>query len=116
MSPDEGLAFIYTTSDQPDLFLSYQPEGTTGLARRLNPAVPYVACRWPYTSENKAQWREVLLKEMALVEVTEGPSKGKFMKAIRLTGDHTRRRRDEPRTSAKGRWPTSASRLTTRSA
>ena len=82
VSPSEGLAFIYSTSDQPDLFLSYQPEGTTGLARRLNPDVPYVACRWPYTSANKAQWREVLLKEMALVEVTDGPSKGKFVKAF----------------------------------
>jgi hypothetical protein len=77
VSPDEGLAFIYTTSDQPDLFLSYQPEGTTGLARRLNPDVPYVACRWPYTSANKTQWREVLLKEMALVQA---PSTGKFLK------------------------------------
>jgi hypothetical protein len=80
VSPSEGLAFIYSTSDQPDLFLSYQPEGTTGLARRLNPEVPYVACRWPYTSETKPVWREALLKEMALVEVTEGPSKGKFVK------------------------------------
>jgi hypothetical protein len=77
VSPSEDLAFIYTTSDQPDLFLSYQPEGTTGLARRLNPEVPYVACRWPYTSANKSQWREVLLKEMALVEA---PSTGKFLK------------------------------------
>jgi hypothetical protein len=77
VSPSEDLAFIYSTSDQPDLFLSYQPEGTTGLARRLNPDVPYVACRWPYTSENKSQWREVLLKEMALVEA---PSTGKFIK------------------------------------
>jgi N-acetylmuramoyl-L-alanine amidase len=77
VSPSEGLAFIYTTADQPDLFLSYQPEGSSGLARRLNPEVPYVACRWPYTSENKSQWREVLLKEMALVEA---PSTGKFLK------------------------------------
>ena len=82
VTPSEGLAFIYSTSDQPELFLSYQPEGTTGLARRLNPAVPYVACRWPYTSETKPMWREALLKEMALVEVTEGPSKGRFVKAF----------------------------------
>lgn len=77
VSPSEGLAFIYSTSDQPDLFLSYQPTGTSGLARRLNPEVPYVACRWPYTSANKSKWREVLLKEMALVEA---PSTGKFLK------------------------------------
>jgi len=67
VSPSEDLAFIYTTEDKPVLFLSYQPAGTTGLARRLNPDEPYVACRWPYTPDNKAKWREVLLKEMALV-------------------------------------------------
>ena len=77
VSPSEGLAFIYTTEDQPVLFLSYQPEGTTGLARRLNPEQPYVACRWPYTSENKAQWREVLLREMAMVYA---PKTGKSIK------------------------------------
>ena len=27
VSPSEDLAFIYTTSDKPVLFLSYQPEG-----------------------------------------------------------------------------------------
>jgi N-acetylmuramoyl-L-alanine amidase len=77
VSPSEGLAFIYTTEDQPILFLSYQPEGTTGLARRLNPDQLYVACRWPYDSSNKAQWREVLLKEMALVYA---PKTGKSVK------------------------------------
>jgi len=79
VSPSEGLAFIYTTEDQPTLFLSYQPEGTTGLARRLNPEQPYVACRWPYTSETKAQWREVLLHEMALVYA---PKTGKSIKCF----------------------------------
>jgi N-acetylmuramoyl-L-alanine amidase len=77
VSPTEGLAFIYTTEDKPVLFLSYQPEGTTGLARRLNPDEPYVACRWPYTSETKPKWREVLLKEMALVYA---PKTGKSIK------------------------------------
>ena len=79
VSPSEGLAFIYSTADQPDLFLSYQPEGTTGLARRLNPDQPYVACRWPYTSETKAQWREVLLHEMAMVYA---PKTGKSIKCF----------------------------------
>jgi N-acetylmuramoyl-L-alanine amidase len=78
VAPDEGLAFIYTVEDKSDLFLSYQPEDTTGLARRLNPAVPYVACRWPYTSENKDQWRDVLLREMALVT---NKRTGAFVKA-----------------------------------
>jgi len=77
VSPSEGLAFIYTTEDKPVLFLSYQPEGTTGLARRLNPEQPYVACRWPYDSESKAKWREMLLKEMALVYA---PKTGKSIK------------------------------------
>ena len=83
VSASEDLAFIYSTEDQPVLFLSYQPvdpatgKTTTGLARRLNPEQPYVACRWPYNSSNKAQWREVLLKEMALVTA---PKTGKSMK------------------------------------
>jgi len=69
VAADEGLAFIYTVEDKEDLFLSYQPDDTTGLARRLNPAVPYVACRW-YAEGNpdaKAKLRPVLLTEMALV-------------------------------------------------
>ena len=77
VSPSEGLAFIYTTEDKPVLFLSYQPEGTTGLARRLNPEQPYVACRWPYDAETKPKWREMLLTEMALVEA---PKTGKKIK------------------------------------
>ena len=46
VSEDEGLAFIYDVMDAPYLFLPYQPEGTTGLARRLNPFIHYIACRW----------------------------------------------------------------------
>ena len=67
VSPDEGLAFIYDVDDQPDLFLSEQPPGTSGLARRLDPEEFYVACRWPYDSETKAIWREALLARKALV-------------------------------------------------
>lgn len=48
VSPSEGLAFIYDYGDAPHLFLDEQPCGTTGLARRLNPDVPYIACRWDY--------------------------------------------------------------------
>jgi hypothetical protein len=48
VSPDEGLAFIYDYDEAPHLFLKQQPPGTTGLARRLNPAIAYVACRWDY--------------------------------------------------------------------
>jgi hypothetical protein len=60
---DEGLAFINDVMDAPQLFLPYQPEDTTGLARRLNPYVHYVACRWDYTITPKAS----LLLDVALV-------------------------------------------------
>lgn len=45
VAPDEGLAFIYDIDDAPHLFLDKQPEGTTGLARRLNPEMPYIRHR-----------------------------------------------------------------------
>jgi N-acetylmuramoyl-L-alanine amidase len=48
VSSSEGLAFLYSYGDAPHLFLPSQPPGTTGLARRLNPGVFYVACRWDY--------------------------------------------------------------------
>ena len=48
VDPDEGLAFIYSYDERPELFLDEQPPGTSGLARRLNPDVRYVACRWDY--------------------------------------------------------------------
>jgi len=53
VSPDEGLAFIYDVDDAPHLFLPRQPPGTTGLARRLNPEVHYIACRWDYDVTSK---------------------------------------------------------------
>lgn len=49
VSASEGLAFIYEYETAPWLFLDYQPPNTTGLARRLNPERPYVACRWDYS-------------------------------------------------------------------
>jgi hypothetical protein len=67
VAPDEALAFIYSVDDQPSLFLEEQPEGTTGLARRLNPDKFYVACRWDYDVNP----REELLAELALVENPE---------------------------------------------
>ena len=63
VSPSEGLAFIYKVQDAPHLFLPFQPKGTTGLARRLNPEVFYVACRWNYDATPK----EMLLSHKALV-------------------------------------------------
>ena len=73
MSPSEGLAFIYDVDDAPHLFLSYQPEGTTGLARRLNPETYYLATRWDYDQYPK----DYLLTEMALVRI---PKTGKQVK------------------------------------
>jgi hypothetical protein len=60
---DEGLAFIDDIDDAPHLFLPYQPEDTTGLARRLNPFVHYIACRWDYGATPK----ETLLESVAQV-------------------------------------------------
>jgi N-acetylmuramoyl-L-alanine amidase len=66
VSPSEGLAFIQEVEQKPELFLPYQPDATTGLARRLNPCVHYVACRWDYDQTP----REQLLREVALVRNT----------------------------------------------
>jgi hypothetical protein len=63
VSPDEGLAFIFDVDMAPHLFLPYQPKNTTGLARRLNPYVHYIACRWNYDIYSKEQ----LLKEIAVI-------------------------------------------------
>jgi len=64
VAPDEGLAFIYSVDDAPHLFLPSQPPGTTGLARRLDPEVFYIATRWDYNQYPKPS----LLKHMALVK------------------------------------------------
>ena len=67
VSPSEGLAFIQDMEQAPHLFLPYQPSGTSGLARRLNPYIHYIACRWDYDVTS----REMLLKNMALVRSTK---------------------------------------------
>jgi hypothetical protein len=66
VDPDEGLAFIYDIDDAPHLFLPYQPEGTTGLARRLNPYIHYIACRWNYDLTPKETLLEVTVSVKAL--------------------------------------------------
>ena len=58
VSASEGLAFISSVDQAPQLFLPTQPEGTTGLARRLNPFVNYIACRWDYNVTPKAMLAE----------------------------------------------------------
>lgn len=65
VSPSEGLAFIYELDEAPFLFLPKQPSGTSGLARRLDPDVFYVACRWDYDVTPKTMLRDS--GQMALV-------------------------------------------------
>jgi hypothetical protein len=75
VSPNEGLAFITNISSIPQLFLPYQPPGTTGLARRLNPYVHYVACRWDYSKTPKT----MLVQRIAKVRA---PKTGITLKAF----------------------------------
>jgi N-acetylmuramoyl-L-alanine amidase len=65
VSPSEGLAMWYTPDECPWLMLPYQPSGTTGMARRLDPSVFYIACRWDYDVTPKTMLRESM--QMALV-------------------------------------------------
>jgi len=63
VDPDEGLALYSSVDQAPWLFMSKQPPGTTGLARRLNPSANFIACRWDYDQHSK----EYLRKHFALV-------------------------------------------------
>jgi N-acetylmuramoyl-L-alanine amidase len=74
VSPSEGLAFIYEVEDAPQLFLEEQPPGTTGLARRLDPDMPYIACRWNYDETPKA-----MLPDMKVM--VRSPKTGHFCEA-----------------------------------
>jgi N-acetylmuramoyl-L-alanine amidase len=65
VSPSEGLAMWYEPSECPWLMLGKQPSGTTGMARRLDPSVFYIACRWDYDVTPKTMLRESM--RMALV-------------------------------------------------
>jgi N-acetylmuramoyl-L-alanine amidase len=65
VSSSEGLAFIYEFEEAPYLFLEDQPPGTSGLARRLDPGVFYIACRWDYDVTSKTMLRDS--GQMALV-------------------------------------------------
>ena len=75
VAPDEELAFINDVSEAPYLFLPIQPPGTTGLARRLDPAVNYIACRWDYDRTPKD-----MLKSGLVARVTS-PSTGRSFPA-----------------------------------
>jgi hypothetical protein len=76
VAPDEGLAFIYDIYTAPHLFLAVQPEGTSGLARRLNPSVPFIATRWSYDVYPKA-----MLASMDYVALVSAPSTGRSFRA-----------------------------------
>jgi hypothetical protein len=69
---DEGLAFFYEYGDAPHLFLYEQPPGTTGLARRLDPTKPYVACRWNYAVTPKT-----MLADRSLMAMVRSKKTGK---------------------------------------
>jgi len=72
VSADEGLAIwpgsdaVITEANQ-HLFLAIPPAGTTGMARRLNPWIHYLACRWDYDVTP----REMLRENLALVRSVE---------------------------------------------
>lgn len=68
VAPDEGLAFIYDIYTAPHLFLAVQPEGTSGLARRLNSSVPFIAMRWDYD-----QFPKTMLASMDYVALVRSP-------------------------------------------
>ena len=76
VSPSEGLAFLYDVYTAPHLFLAVQPEGTTGLARRLNPSVPFIATRWDYDVFPKN-----MLASMDYVALVRAPSTGRQFRA-----------------------------------
>jgi len=57
VASDEGLAMWYEPTECPWLMLEKQPPGTTGMARRLDSSVFYVACRWDYDVTPKEMLR-----------------------------------------------------------
>jgi hypothetical protein len=66
VGPHEGLALIGPTDLAfwwfSSLFLPQAPEGTTGLARRLNPRAYYMAMRWDYGRFSKDFLRNTVVK------------------------------------------------------
>ena len=64
VSPSEGLALFepedLSVPRHRALFLSSQPPGTSGLARRLNPDKFYLACRWDYNVTSRAFLRSTV--------------------------------------------------------
>ena len=73
VSPSEGLA-LFDETDVPNfkwLFLSNQPAGTSGVARRLNPSALYCAMRWDYSKTSKSFLR---MNKVTVTSVRTGES------------------------------------------
>lgn len=66
VAPDENLAIITSVDQLPQVFLDHQPEGTTGLARRLDPESFYCACRWDYSVTPKSELRKSVVRIQSL--------------------------------------------------
>lgn len=62
VSPTEGLALYNKHEENEALFLNYQPEGTSGLARRLDPNRFYCAMRFNYEVTPKSVLRKAQVK------------------------------------------------------
>jgi hypothetical protein len=77
---DEQLAWWGSTEDgredAPELFLPYQPNGTTGAARALDPATSYIAMRFDYH-----QWSKTELASGDVMFWVRAPKTGKRYKA-----------------------------------
>ncbi len=58
----EGLALCEKVEEMPHLFLPEQPEGTIGLARRLDPEKFFCACRWDYSITPKSVLRKSIVR------------------------------------------------------
>jgi hypothetical protein len=78
---DEQLAWWGSTDagrdDAPELFLPYQPSGTTGAARALDPSTSYIAMRFDY--EN--QWSKAELASGDVMFWVYAPKTGRRYKA-----------------------------------
>lgn len=72
VSSSEGLAFLFSVDDKPEIFLDEQPAGTTGLARRLDSdGSNYFAVRFDYS-----QFSKEFLAGPAMARIT-APKTGK---------------------------------------
>jgi N-acetylmuramoyl-L-alanine amidase len=78
---DEQLAWWGSTEAgreaAPELFLPYQPRGTTGAARALDPSTSYIAMRFDYQN----QWSKAELASGKVMFWVRAPKTGKRYKA-----------------------------------